>query len=120
MVSEPAVRVAWGIVLALSPRLVLRRCPRTPSTPAGRMVVRALGVRHVLQGITTARDAVPPGWSAVPDALHAASMAGLALRSDRWRAAALGDCCVACAFALASLQAARRGRQRSAGRGPAG
>lgn len=72
--------------------------------------MRALGVRHFLQGVATARGVLPPTWGMVPDALHAASMAGLALRSDRWRTAALTDFCLACAFTLDSVRTARAGR----------
>ncbi|ELS50951.1 hypothetical protein STVIR_8110 [Streptomyces viridochromogenes Tue57] len=72
--------------------------------------MRALGVRHLLQGAATARGILPPAWGAVPDSLHAATMVGVALRGDRWRTAALTDFCVACAFALSSVHVSRAGR----------
>ncbi|MEU3254862.1 hypothetical protein [Streptomyces sp. NPDC006997] len=104
-----AARVGWGTALVLFPRALLRRCPATPKDGTGAAVARVLGVRHLLQAAVTARGTLPPAWAAVPDAVHAASMAALALRGDRWRAAALTDLCVASAFAAASWRGERAG-----------
>ncbi|MFE1753711.1 hypothetical protein ACFW88_24745 [Streptomyces anandii] len=110
------VRVVWGAVLVAFPGAVLRRCPHTPRTRAASGVVRLLGARQLAQGLVTNRLGVPATWRGVPDALHAASMAGLALRSDRWRTAALADSAVAALFAASAL----RGRDRRDGRTGAG
>ncbi|TQJ91273.1 hypothetical protein [Streptomyces sp. SLBN-31] len=107
MVSTPAVRIAWGTVLVLFPDTVLHRCSRTPPTLASRTTARALGARHVLQGCAVARGTFPAVWGAVPDALHAATMAGLALCNGRWRTAALADVVVATAFAVVTWRTAR-------------
>ncbi|WP_268221227.1 hypothetical protein [Streptomyces sp. EMB24] len=107
MVSEPAVRVVWGAALTLFPDVLLRCLLRTPSGRTGRAAVQALGVRHIVQGAVPARGILSPGWRTVLDASHAVSMAGLALGSKRWRGAALTDFCVACAFTLSSVRAAR-------------
>ncbi len=110
MESTPIARITWGTALALFPEVLLRCLPRTPPSRAGRAAVRALGVRHLLQGAATARGLLPPVWRTAPDTLHAASMAGLALTSERWRTVALTDFCVACAFALSSARDTRGGR----------
>ncbi|MHC3474855.1 hypothetical protein ACYF6T_40065 [Streptomyces sp. 7R007] len=107
MLSTPTVRVAWGSVLVLFPSAVLQRCSRTPPTRSGRTVVQVLGVRHIAQGIATARGVVPSAWAAVPDTLHAASMVALALCSRRWRTAALADAAVAGTFAVDTARAER-------------
>ncbi|SEE04969.1 hypothetical protein SAMN04490357_6744 [Streptomyces misionensis] len=105
--ATTAVRVAWGAVLTACPAAVLRRCPRTPASTAADTVVRLLGARHVVQGLATAAGVVPAAWTVVPDGLHAATMAGLALGSERWRTAACVDLAVATAFAAAGLRATR-------------
>ncbi|AMW14574.1 hypothetical protein A4E84_36930 [Streptomyces qaidamensis] len=110
MVSEPVVRVVWGATLTLFPDVLLHRLLRTPPGRTGRTAVRALGVRHVLQGAAPTRGLLSPAWRTALDASHAVSMAGLALRSERWRGAALTDLCVACAFTLSSVRGARAGR----------
>ncbi|GHD87233.1 hypothetical protein [Streptomyces naganishii] len=110
------VRVAWGAVLVAFPGSVLRRCPRTPQTRAASSVVRLLGARQLVQGLVANPRSRHAAWQGVPDALHAASMAGLALRSDRWRTAALADAVIASLFAVSAL----RGRDRRGGRADAG
>ncbi|WP_324785919.1 hypothetical protein [Streptomyces sp. H51] len=102
-----AARIAWGATLTAFPAAVLRRCPRTPASKAADTVVRLLGARHVLQGLTTAAGVVPATWAVVPDALHAATMAILALDSKRWRTAACVDLAVASAFTAGGLRVAR-------------
>ncbi|WP_324784475.1 hypothetical protein [Streptomyces sp. H51] len=99
-------RIGWGAVLAAAPNAVLRHCPRTRPSAAARTVVRVLGIRHALRGLATASGAVPASWSVAPDALHATTMAGLALGSDRWRTAACLDLAVAGALAAGGLRAA--------------
>lgn len=81
MASVTIARTAWGTVLTAAPGAVLRRCPRTPAGT----VLRLLGIRHVVQGLATPAELVPAGWTVVPDALHATTMAGLALCGGRWR-----------------------------------
>lgn len=111
-VRVSAVRIVWGTVLAAAPGAVLRRCPGAPHGGAGDAVVRVLGARQIAQGVATAGGLVPARWAAVPDALHASTMAGLALCSARWRTAALVDLGVAAAFAAGAWRggpAARAG-----------
>ncbi|MEV7691675.1 hypothetical protein ACFW1F_36845 [Streptomyces bungoensis] len=109
-----AVRIVWGTALAAFPGAVLRRCPGAPRGGAGDTVVRALGVRQVVQGVATARGLLPGRWTAVPDALHASTMACLALFSARWRTAALVDLGVAGAFAAGAWRGGSAGRPRAA------
>jgi hypothetical protein len=106
MAAMTVARIAWGTVLTAAPDAVLRRCPRTPASAAADAVVRVL-VRHIVQGLATAAGVLPAAWTPVPDALHGATMAGLALGSDRWRTAACVDLAVAGAFAAGGLWAAR-------------
>lgn len=101
------VRLSWGGLLTAAPDAVLRGCPRTETSATASAVVRVLGARHVLQGLATATGVMPIAWAAVPDALHAATMAGLALGSGRWRTAACADLLVAGAFAVGGAYAAR-------------
>ncbi|MEU6284494.1 hypothetical protein [Streptomyces sp. NPDC047028] len=108
MVPENAVRVAWGSALVVFPGGVLSRCPHTTASRAARGAVRLLGARQVAQGLAGAWGVVPARWAAVPDALHAASMAALALASRRWRTAALADFVVAGAFAVRTARSAAR------------
>ncbi|MFF9410467.1 hypothetical protein ACF1B0_33815 [Streptomyces anandii] len=110
------VRVAWGAVLVAFPGTVLRRCPHSPRTRAASGVVRLLGTRRLAQGLVTDRFSAPATWQGVPDGPHAASRAGLALRGDGWRTAALADSAVAALFAASAL----RGRDRHDGRTGAG
>ncbi|MCX3063040.1 hypothetical protein [Streptomyces beihaiensis] len=110
MRSTSVVRIVWGALLTAIPSDVLGFLPRTPSTPTGRAVVRVLGIRHVLQGAVDACGAVPAAWAAVPDALHAAGMAGLALKSGRWRTPAVADMLIASGFAVSTRRTNRRPR----------
>ncbi|WP_225813594.1 hypothetical protein [Streptomyces spinosus] len=100
-------RVMWGTVLTTVPGAVLRHCPRTARNTAADAVVRVLGARHLVQGLATAAGVMPPAWAALPDALHAATMAGLAVYSPRWRTAASVDFAVAGAFTVGGLCATR-------------
>ncbi|MFC8520999.1 hypothetical protein [Streptomyces sp. NPDC057257] len=104
MLSESTVRIVWGSVLLALPGSLHRRCTGTSPTATARTAVRALGLRHVLQGALTARGGLPTRWAAVPDVAHASTMAVLALRSNRWRAPALADVLVAGAFAVSALR----------------
>lgn len=104
MVSVSVVRTLWGAALAVCPATVLRLCPHTPVSSAGTTVVRLLGIRQLAQGIVGTQGPWPARWAALPDALHAATMAGVALGSRRWRTAALVDLVVAGAFATQALR----------------
>jgi len=108
MQSSPIVRTAWGSALVLFPETLVHRLLGAPPSQTGRVAARALGARHMIQGIAAARGAVPPSpWAAGPDLLHAVSMATLALRSSRWRRAALTDGVVAAVFVLVALRTSR-------------
>lgn len=98
-----AARVAWGIVLIAAPRWLIAHCRRENTGRAPVTVMRVLGVRQLLQGVTTL--AVPERavveMGAATDATHAMSGFGLAATSPPWRRAALADSAVAQSFAVA-------------------
>ncbi|GAA2483506.1 hypothetical protein [Streptomyces longisporus] len=100
MRAATVVRLGWGTVLLIFPDAVLRHLPGTGPDRAGSAAVRVLGARHVGQGLLSARGVLPPVWAAATDALHAVSMAGLALTSARWRTAALADFVIAVGFVV--------------------
>jgi hypothetical protein len=102
-----AARIAWGMVLLVSPERVLARCP-DPVPGYARVGVRVLGARQLLEGAVLARHPreAPPQWSVAVDALHALSMLGLAVVRPGLRPAALRS--AASALTLAALSAYER------------
>lgn len=98
-----AVRVGWAIVLVVAPRWLIAQSRRDANgrVPAG--VLRVLGVRHLLQAVTTL--AVPERavteLGAGADAMHAMTALGLAATSRPWRRAALADGALAGSFGVA-------------------
>ncbi len=105
------VRVLWGTALLIAPEVVLRALPHQRIDGAARGFARVLGARHLTQAAITSRDGTR-GWvvaGAVVDAIHAASMAALAvLRPDR-RKLALTNVATATTLAAAGVAEARRG-----------
>ncbi|MFI5933980.1 hypothetical protein [Actinoplanes sp. NPDC051494] len=100
------MRIGWAVVLVTMPERLLRAAGGGPVPPAAVAVVRALGVRHLLQ----AGASVVPGTgtlSALADTVHAASCAGFAAGSPRWRRVALADAVVEAGFAVAGWRAHR-------------
>lgn len=65
--------------------------------------VRIAGARHVVQGALTLAVPELRILGALTDALHAASMLGVALASRRFRRAALAQAGLAATFAVAEL-----------------
>jgi hypothetical protein len=88
-------------------------------------VAGILGTRHLVQALLTADQPTSAVLllGAEADAAHAASMAGLAVMSGRWRRYALGDALIAASLAAVGLTCAanapasdpRRDRKRPGG-----
>jgi|tagenome__1003787_1003787.scaffolds.fasta_scaffold20650909_3 hypothetical protein len=103
------VRAGWAGVLLLAPRRILRvaGCQQVPA--ASVTVARVLGARHLVQAVVSA--AAPSGGvaglGAVVDTLHAASCAGLAAMSPRWRRPVLLDAVIESGFAVAGGQSSQ-------------
>jgi NAD(P)-dependent dehydrogenase (short-subunit alcohol dehydrogenase family) len=98
-----AVRIAWGIMLVVAPRRLIAHSRRHSSQRVPVNVLRMLGLRHLLQAVTTL--AVPETAvveiGAGTDALHAMTALGLAATSRPWRRAALADGAAAGIFGVA-------------------
>ncbi len=115
-----APRVALGMSELLFPRAILlpflRSRPFDCSRPFdwsqidGRAVwvVRVLGARQLGQAVLTGTEPKFTGLGAVVDAIHGASMVALAVRSLRWRRAALSEAAMAAALSIAGGCAAWR------------
>lgn len=86
------------------------------------MVARVLGARQLAQaGLSgPAPTAAALARGVEVDALHAASMIGLAVLSRRWRPAALASAAVAAGFATAGVLATRRAWRQPAERAAGG
>ena len=98
-----AARVAWGVVLIAAPRWLIAHYRRETTGRVPVTVMRVLGVRQLLQGVTTV--AVPARavteLGAGTDAMHALTALGLAATARPWRHVALADTAVASAFGVA-------------------
>jgi hypothetical protein len=103
------LRAGLGAAQALFPGLASRLLVIQPLDRYSRGVIRVLGIRQVGQALVTGTQpsAAVLLLGAEVDAAHAASMIALALRSRRWRRAALADAMIASLFALAGAAAAR-------------
>lgn len=73
----------------LAPRTCLSRC-QAPDPRPTRVLVRLLGVRHMIEALAMARVTFPNAsrWCGGIDAAHAATMAALAVRQSAYRRAA--------------------------------
>jgi hypothetical protein len=105
-----ALRAGWGALCLLLPGPVIRVLGGAVDDEAARVVLRALGARHVLQAVGSG---VAPGPSvlrvgALVDALHGLSDLVLAVLDPRRARVALVDAAIAAAWCLASLRDARR------------
>lgn len=107
---EP-LRVGYGAALLLAPTTVLHGLG-APADRRGRVVVRILGARHVVQGLAS-------GWRPSPevlamgvwvDAVHAVSAGVLALVDRDRRSIALLDGSIAAAWATAGRRDLTTGR----------
>jgi hypothetical protein len=109
-----AVRVGYGMVLVLTPGLLLRLVTgRIPSRRAC-LVAQVLGTRHLLQAALTAAAPLPETFEigGQVDAVHTASMLLAALR-PAGRRAALADALVEATLAAGSLSSSIQARQRA-------
>jgi hypothetical protein len=95
-------RGAYGTALLLAPARVLAAYGAPADREAPRAVARVLGARHVAQALATDGGRFVRLGAAV-DALHAATMFGLAATSDGYRRPALIDGAIASTFALSGL-----------------
>lgn len=138
------IRASYGLAQLLAPNAVARRLTCRNVDDRERFVTRVLGVRHLLQAavlVNGSRRAHRLG--AAVDALHAASMVGLALvdrsrRRQAWTSAATASAFAAAEYVLhgrpapgrhstsrkptgrccrGGRAAASKGRGRSRGRG---
>ena len=100
-------RLSLGAAALAAPHVLL---PAAADTRTSRAVTRVLGARYLAQGGLGVADrkSWPPSWDAGVDALHAASMVGLAAISHRYRGVALVSAGAAVAFAVADLRRDRR------------
>jgi hypothetical protein len=115
-----AARACYGWLLACVPRRMLRAGALRSPGPHVVTVTRVLGGRHLMQTLLTATAGpagVPPGVAlaagAAVDAVHAASMTGLAVMSRPLRRAALTDAALETGLAAAGLLAARAAAPRA-------
>lgn len=100
----------WGGLLAGAPGVVLVTLDRRPALRSQVVLLRVLGVRHLLQGgldlARPTRTALRCG--AAVDLLHAATCVAAVAFLPRWRRPALVDGTGAVTFAAAALARARR------------
>jgi hypothetical protein len=101
-------RAAWGALLLTAPGVLLSAVAARDVGPGPRRLVRLLGARHLAEVIVGVTFPTARRWTGVADALHAATAIVLAIRSRRWRRAAIADAFVATAFAVTTLASAAR------------
>lgn len=115
--AEPLVvaRACYGWLLACAPRRMIGMGSVSPPGPRAVTLTRVLGARHLVQGLLTViaeAAGLPPAAvlaaGAAVDALHAASMAGLAAIYRPLRHAALADTTLEASFAAFGAMAAWR------------
>lgn len=104
------VRAGYGAVQLLWPDRSAEQLLGGPLEPAARAGVRVLGARQLVQaGLSMAAPTGPVlAAGAGTDAVHALSMAVLALADRRWRRPAVVSGLTAAAFAVGGALAARR------------
>jgi hypothetical protein len=107
------VRAGYGAVQLLWPDRSAEQLLAGPLEPPGRTVVRVLGARQLAQAALSAAAPTAPvlAAGAGTDALHALSMAVLALAGRRWRRPAAVSGLTAAAFAACGALAASRAAQ---------
>jgi len=107
------IRAIGGAVLLLAPDAILREVPHQQIDRSTRVFSRILGVRHLAQAaMVSSRGgrASSRRWiliGAAVDAVHAATMAALALLRPSCRRLALTNATTACTLAAAGLYEAR-------------
>jgi hypothetical protein len=107
------LRGAYGLALCAAPGAVLGLAGGPPAGRRGRIVARVLGVRQLAQAVVSEAALAPCTGvesrtallvlGAAVDALHAASMLGLAVFDAPRRRAGLADGVIALAFAADAL-----------------
>jgi hypothetical protein len=104
-------RGTYGAALCCAPGLLIGLAGGPASDQRARAVARILGARHIAQaGASVLRpDPALLTLGAGVDALHAASMAALALADTPYRRTARTDALAAAAFAAAGFIVALRG-----------
>ena len=109
------VRAVYGAVLLCAPGSVLQRVTGRRADRRSRVIVPVLGVRHVTQAAATAASPGPEALrlGSCVDAMHSASMLGLAMCDRTRRRAALVDATVAATFSGIGLVLARRPSRRA-------
>lgn len=112
--AVPALHALLGVALLLAPDRLLAATGEPPD-PATRIIARALGGRHLAQGIALRllANSSAAGVGGVVDGLHCVSMAAAAALSRRHRRAAAASGLLAGALAAVELYHARRGRRAS-------
>jgi hypothetical protein len=109
------VRAGYGAVQLLWPDRSAEQLLGGPLEPAARTGVRVLGARQLVQaglGIAAPTPSLLAAGAAA-DALHALSMAVLAVADRRWRRPAVVSGLTAAAFAAGGALAARRAASRA-------
>ncbi len=101
MVGLRVLRVATGLLLVARPE-AFRFLAGAPLDQRTRRVARVLGGRDLLQAVITSDRRLVRMGAAV-DALHAATMVGLAAVDARHRRPALASASVAATLAVTSL-----------------
>jgi hypothetical protein len=104
------VRLGYGVLLLLAPRQMYRFYAGRPADSEGSAVARILGLRQAVQAACLIRSGTPKSLllGAGVDALHAASMLGVArLNPERARPATI-DAVGAASFSIAGIVTALR------------
>jgi hypothetical protein len=116
------VRGAYGIALCCAPGALIGLAGGPAGDQRARAVARILGARHVTQAVLSAARPNPAvlAAGAGADALHAASMAALALPDTPCRRIAGTDALIAAAFAMAGIAIAAGPAAPFGGQGPPG
>ena len=101
------IRLVWGGLLMIAPGAVIDVFD-APSTPPLRALIRLLGVRHLLQGVSELHNGGEPSrLGSLVDALHGASAVVFGIVDARRRRLAFSDAVVAGAFAATGAPCAR-------------
>ncbi|MGH7612029.1 MAG: hypothetical protein ACREN4_08420 [Candidatus Dormibacteria bacterium] len=111
-IGMDGLRAALGLAHLLAPTMIAGRVVRGRLGPGAQLAVRALGVRQLGQALLTSACPTPAvlRLGGAADLLHAATMAGLALRGGRWRGAAAGEAALALGLAGLGLLEAQEPR----------
>jgi hypothetical protein len=105
------LRLAYGVVLLVTPAALVRRTGHPSSDLRLRRLARILGARHVAQAVAAAtwRTAPARRLGATVDGLHVATDLAWALVDRRRRRLALGDAVLASAFCAGNVVLSGRG-----------